>query len=159
MSCTFNTEKCDSPPKADPVVLAQHKGANARYYQFHTNKAVYDRRQAKYAHLARCDREGCAPHLSQALSDQQLFDANGVPVNGNVAVEARLSLPNQIDATYSDRKLIRFMESEQVMARQCNLYGNMCGRMGRTAEKKAVTAKDAMPAYCGKYAKCHVSKK
>lgn len=172
-TCTFQ-ETCGTngvgpSPTVDPIVLDLSKGENARFYRYQENVLRQDRVEERQTgvqdcvdenncligaarnNVARADQlAGMGPTMAivQQLSSQPTFDLEGRPDNSMLAVQERSSIDyaayhpeGQIKEA---RDRVNFLHSGQRHARQCNVYGNLCG--DETLMKRSIpTSTDLLP--------------
>ncbi len=173
-TCTFQetcgTKDVGPSPVVDPIVLDLSKGENARFYRYQENVLRQDRVRERQAgvqdcadgnncvigaarsNVARADQlagMGSTMAIVQQLSSQPTFDSEGRPANSMLAIEERSSIDyaayhpeGQIKEA---RDRVNFLHSGQRHARQCNVYGNLCGDKTLMKKPSNPTGTDLSP--------------
>lgn len=117
----------------DPVLFEVSKGSNPRYYQYAETKVRTDRVRQRQNFIKDCiaDSSKCfMEEVSQSLTNQPTYDANGVRTSSNLPIKMRLT--HDFPAAYPEGEIEeanRIVETlrGQSLARQCDLYGTQCG--------------------------------
>ena len=134
-TCT-GLEKANSgctPPEQDPILFELSKGSNPRFYQYAETKINTDRVRQRQNYIRECiaDSSKCLmEEVSQSLTNQPTYNAAGARLSSNLDVKMRLK--NDFPAAYPEgeieeaRRIVDTLRGQR-HAKQCNLYGNMCG--------------------------------
>lgn len=155
--CTFQetcgTNGVEAAPTMDPIVLDIEKGDNARYYRYAENVLRQGRLGERQQEVTACaDDANCLigtrrsqvprtqqfdgvnmpnMQIQQRLSVQPTFDAEGNPLNSMLTIGERSA--DDYAAFHAEgqikeaRDRLDFLQGTQRFARQCDLYGVLCG--------------------------------
>mgnify|MGYP006094227829 CR=1 FL=1 len=132
-----STDECNFP---DPNVLDLRKGSNPQFLAYQTNRLRFQRVQQLNEEIRECDDDlsqcnftpGGANEakIDQQLSDQQMFDDNGVPT-GLFTLRRRAyvdyAASRDVGQNLGEERNNRLFRRVQRDDRQCTLYGTRCG--------------------------------